>query len=187
MKWCQLFLFFLLVAAFIPSRNKYLSWDSSLICLYPKLIESNDVNWLENAAWDENKLKGNWCQPSRTCARRDRRGWESKTQVITDFVTTIGCWKWRMGLEKHKSHFSIPLFASWPCQYFAKNQTSIFRQWWRKQNLLENFPRWACQEPMTLLLRKHKHELWGTERNFMTQTELDRGEMKIRNHGKDLI
>ena len=97
------FLFFLLAAAFIPSRKKYLSWDSSLVCLYPKLIESNDVNWLENAAWDENKLKGNRCRPSRACARRDRQGWESKTQVISGFLTTIGCWKWWMCLEKPRS------------------------------------------------------------------------------------
>ena len=126
MKWCQLFLFFLLVAAFIPSRNKYLSWDSSLICLYPKLIESNDVNWLENAAWDENKLKGNWCRPSRTCARRDRQGWESKTQVITDFVTTIGCWKWRMGLEKPRSHFSIPPICKLALSIFCKKSNKHF-------------------------------------------------------------
>ena len=59
--------------------------ETPLVCLYPKLIESNDVNWLENAAWDENKLKGNRCRPSRACARRDRQGWESKTQVINVF------------------------------------------------------------------------------------------------------
>lgn len=77
--------------------------ETPLVCLYPKLIESNDVNWLENAAWDENKLKGNRCRPSRACARRDRQGWESKTQVISGFLTTIGCWKWWMCLEKPRS------------------------------------------------------------------------------------
>ena len=30
-------------------------------------------------------------------------------------------------------------------------------------------------------------DFFKTEGNFMTQTELDTGEMKIRNHGKDLF
>ena len=188
MKWCQLFLFFLLVTAFIPSRNKYLSWDSSLICLYPKLIEV--MTWID---WRMQRgMRINWREIDASQAEHapeetdEAEKVRHKSSLILWPQQDAGSdgWVWK----SPEAIFQYPLFTSWPCQYFAENQTTIFRPWWRKQNLLENFPRWACQEPMTLLLlRKHKHELWGTERNFMTQTELDRGEMKIRNHGKDLI